>query len=634
MNTPSSRWSEGFAGVAIAAAVAAAILFVAAQNFLFFHTTAELFAVAVAFGVFFIAWNTRRIAANGFFLSLGVLYLYVGVIDLLHTVAFKGLGVLDGGSANLATQLWLAARLLESVGLLASLMLVRRQASGELLHAVYGGGTAVVLASMFWLGIFPDAYVEGVGLTDFKIYSEYLVVLLLLAALLVLVARREAFSRRSFSILLAMFAFKILAELVFTTYAEVTEFAVQVGHLLKICSFYLAYLATIKAVLADPYELLFHDLEATRESLAQSEERFRQAISPAPVAVFSLDRELRFTWLYNPQILSLRPDAVGRSLQEVYQGQDGERLGSLCRRVIEVGIGVRQRVRLEHGDGGNFEVTLEPLRGHGIRAVTGIIGTAIDVTELMEARAEAERANEAKSRFLAAASHDLRQPFQAMRLFHHLLDQQLADVRQREISRKLSEAMSGGEGLLNSLLDISTLEAGRITPSISEVPVREVLAQVTGELEPQATAKGLSLRVVPCSAVVRSDPVLLTRMVRNLLTNAVRYTRDGRVLVGCRRSGSHLRIEVWDTGPGIPADKLDAIFEDFYRLESGREGDGRGLGLGLSIVSRLARLLQHRASVRSWPGRGSVFSIEVSLAGYSGVDDGVILPHPTKVAAP
>lgn len=231
---------------------------------------------------------------------------------------------------------------------------------------------------------------------------------------------------------------------------------------------------------------------------------------------------------------------------------------------------------------------------------------------LAQARNEAERANEAKSRFLAAASHDLRQPFQAMCLFHQIVADALHGMPASKAAKALGDAIASGEDLLNSLLDLSTLEAGVTKVEIADVPICEILDTVANDLGAIASDKGLALRVRSCSAVIRSDPVLLKRIIRNLTINAIRYTERGSVLIGCRiRHPHHLLVEVWDTGIGISSDKMSQIFEDFYQINNVERDRAKGIGLGLSIVDRMARMLGHEVSVRSLPGRGSVFSVKV-----------------------
>lgn len=241
--------------------------------------------------------------------------------------------------------------------------------------------------------------------------------------------------------------------------------------------------------------------------------------------------------------------------------------------------------------------------------------TALKLSEerLRQAMLAARQANDSKSRFLAAASHDLRQPLQALRLYLDTLDSQLDDRLHRRILNGALAALSAGEDLLRNYLDVSVLEAGILAPTVTTVAVQPLLVGLVRELNATAQEKGLTLRLVPCDTVVASDAALLRRLLRNLIANAIRYTAKGGVLVGCRRRGDVLRIQIWDTGIGIPADKMGAVFEDFYQIGNSERDRTRGLGLGLSVVDRTARLLGHNIAVSSRLGKGSVFTVSVPL---------------------
>ncbi|PWC75592.1 histidine kinase [Azospirillum sp. TSH64] len=239
--------------------------------------------------------------------------------------------------------------------------------------------------------------------------------------------------------------------------------------------------------------------------------------------------------------------------------------------------------------------------------------------KLSRALEEKERANQAKGRFLSAANHDLRQPFQALRLFHHILMERLADTRDHAIAEKMGEALDAGEKLLHALLEVATLDAGVVRPQLADVPVSAVFEDLLAEFRGMAAEKGLALRAMPTRMVIRTDRTLLTRMLGDLVRNAIRFTDEGRVTIGCRhqgnRQGRWLRIEVWDTGTGIPPEQLDNIFEDFVQLGNPERDRRQGLGLGLAKVRRKAALLAHAVEVRSLQGRGSVFAVSVPVVG-------------------
>ena len=233
--------------------------------------------------------------------------------------------------------------------------------------------------------------------------------------------------------------------------------------------------------------------------------------------------------------------------------------------------------------------------------------------DLRIARDEADRANQAKTRFLAAASHDMGQPFQAMRLFIDLLDKRFAGTPDHELVRNLMKAHQSGERMLAGLLDLSRLESGAVQARPASFALDELLERLGDEFRPLAGNRGLTLTVRRCDGAILSDPVLLHQIIANLLANAVRYTAEGRILLACRRRGGHIRIEVWDTGIGIPADRLEDIFEEFRRIDQMEQADFRGVGLGLSIVRRTAALLDHPVSVCSRPDHGSMFAITVPM---------------------
>ncbi len=238
-----------------------------------------------------------------------------------------------------------------------------------------------------------------------------------------------------------------------------------------------------------------------------------------------------------------------------------------------------------------------------------------DATEqLAQKKEEAEHANQAKSRFLAAASHDLRQPLHALGLFVASLHDKPVSAEVNRTVRQIEKSVAAMQDLLDALLDISRLDAGVVTPKIVEFPVYRLVAAMEANYALNAQRKGIVLCTVPCSASVRSDPILLERILLNLVSNAVRYTVRGKVLLGCRRAGDCLRIEVWDTGIGIAEDQQRLVFDEFYQAAEARLHEERGLGLGLAIVDRLARLLDHPITLRSRPGKGSVFTVRVPLA--------------------
>jgi PAS domain S-box-containing protein len=372
--------------------------------------------------------------------------------------------------------------------------------------------------------------------------------------------------------------------------------------------------------------------------------RFNQRVLEAALenmtqGISVVDRELRLVaWNRRYAELFGFPDEllqVGRPVEDLarwavgrgYAGTGHEPGEAVMRRLSHMRAGTPHLSERRFPDGTVVEIRGNPMPGGGF------VATFTDVTAfrhaereliranetleqrvdertsaLAEASAAAERANRAKTRFLAAVSHDLAQPLNAARLFAHALGQQLGETPQRAAVDHIDGALGSAEGLLAGLLDMSRLDAGRMTPQLQSFRIDELLAGLASEFGVLARDKGLELHWVPCRQWVRSDPQLLRRVLQNFLANAVRYTVQGRIALGCRRRGESLRIEVWDTGPGIAEADRAVIFEEFRRLDRG----GQGLGLGLAIAERIARLLDHPLTLRSQPGRGTVFAIEVA----------------------
>ncbi|PWC75722.1 PAS domain-containing protein [Azospirillum sp. TSH64] len=354
----------------------------------------------------------------------------------------------------------------------------------------------------------------------------------------------------------------------------------------------------------------------TEEALRVAEERVRTGLRNSGVVVLNQDRDLRYNWAHS-EWLGFSPDAlIGRTDADLCsQREDADGMMALKHRVMESGVGAREEVRIHcKGEDRFFDLTVDPLLDPSGR-VEGVTCAAVEVTdrkkaeaELRRAREEADQANDGKSKFLAAASHDLRQPVQSLYLFTAALSDRLQGHAALPILDNIRQGLDTLKSLLDGLLDMSRLESGKIVATPVEVRLNQMLGRLVAEYGPRAAQKGLVLRAVPTRAWVRTDPAHLERILRNLVENALRYTTRGKVLLGCRRTPSGMRVEVWDTGAGIPADRLEDIFEEFTQLGERSE---RGLGLGLAIVKRLSRLLGHPVTVRSWEGKGSVFAVEL-----------------------
>ena len=291
---------------------------------------------------------------------------------------------------------------------------------------------------------------------------------------------------------------------------------------------------------------------------------------------------------------------------------------------IAGGNGAVLTVFMQQMPDGGFVISFTDVTAErqAIRAVTEAKETleqrVLDRTlDLEDALAEAERANASKSRFVAAASHDLLQPLSAAKLYVASLEQDLQAAQPRAVAAKAGNALQAVENILGALLDISKLDSGLASVHFSPVALDDMLTQICDELRPMATAKGLGFRLLRTGALVRSDATYLRRILQNLISNALRYTGSGRVLVGARQFHGTVRVEVWDTGPGIAEHEQERVFGEFQRLHATASA-ADGMGLGLAIVERACALLRHPLALRSEVGRGTVFTVELPRCSKSG----------------
>ncbi len=389
--------------------------------------------------------------------------------------------------------------------------------------------------------------------------------------------------------------------------------------------------ATFAAEIAlAPYEtddgLIVVSIVRDLSHLERSELHFQNFLESAPDAMIIVDDEGRIT-IVNEQaerMFGYRRDELLGECIDMLLPQELRSSHTAHRRTYTENPRVRpmgqgQSLVGRRRDGSEFpvEISLSPVNSDGGRFVCSVLR---DVTlrrqmeqDIIAAQQAAERANKANSAFLAAASHDLRQPVQALSLLNGALRRIVTDERALQIVYSQDASLTAMTNLLNSLLDISRLDAGAVTPEVEEFPMQRLIDRLSAEFARQAQHKGLDFTAEPCRFVVRSDPNLLAEVITNLVSNAVRYTDKGGIRLACVEDGGSCRVEVIDTGIGIADDQIEDIFREFHQCKA-KGASKEGFGLGLAIVRRLTDLLGHRVDVESDIGRGSTFAVTVPVA--------------------
>lgn len=650
----------------------------AKQNYLLFHTLAEGFAILVAALIYVVATRTYKHARNDFLLFLGTAYFFVAIVDFLHLLTFHGMVVFPEYDSNVPTQLWIAGRYLDSLSLLLATVFLKRRLPRRAAFWLYACLTAALAASIMWLGLFPAAYVEGLGLTPFKVASEYVISGILLLAIWQLRARREFVEPGMNRLLVAAMAVTIAAELSFTLYTDVYGIMNLVGHLLKILAYYLIYLAIVARGLESPYAeiaRLNDDLEgrvatrtgelsaanreleaeiAERESIEAERERLLERLLAQNEELQAKETELQeMVEQREASLAELAATFSSIPAGVVINAPDQTivRLNAAAEAILGITPALRnlppeeqlRRVPRETLAGEPIPASETPLaralRGEtlvGYRMVlrhpdrrvwvsasaAPILGPegrllgAVTVFTDITALRELEEQREA---FIRTVSHDLRQPLtviqgQAQLLKGRLARAGLPERDVRGVEAMIVNAKRMGQ-MIADMVEATRLETGQLQLHRETLD----LYSFVRELAPRLVANGDDgrLHVAPPAEpwLVLGDGERLERVLGNLVGNALKYSPPGTpVQVTFARREGEIVTNIADQGRGIPPGDLPHLFDRYYRAAVVRERR-EGLGLGLYIARLLVEAHGGKIWVESQEGQGSTFSFSLPLAG-------------------
>lgn len=637
-------------------------------NYLLFHGLAEIFSILIAGTIAIVAINCWGLVRNQYVLFIGISYLFVGFLDILHTLAFKGMPIFKDYDYY-APQLWIAARYLESISMLIGLSLLgsEKRVSLPWSMAGYSIVTAGLVASIFYFKVFPVCFVAGQGLTDFKVFSEYIICTIMLGNIALLYWRRQHFTPQVYRLLSGSAILMIGMELCFTLYFSdsMSDAFNKIGHLLKIGTFYLMYKAVIVTAFRDPMQLLFRELgeqEAELESrvierthqLAESEKLFHAICDTSPMAIYMSSGVEQLGGYINPTFTRL----FGYTINEVpsvaawwplaypdpeYRRWVSEEWASRVARAIET-----------RGEIEPMDVVVTAKNGDKKYITWGFVSIGeqnwafgLDLTARKEAEAElelhrhhleamveerttaltlakeaAEAANRAKSTFLATMSHELRTPLNAIMGMTELAQRRAIDTKQIDQLSKVTKASRNLLAIITDILDMSRIEADRLRFQSIDFRLDQVIENVSNLMHGLADEKHLELRIEIAPAVTRlslqGDPQRLGQILTNLVANAVKFTDAGAVTVSARlieetATDFKLRFDVQDTGIGISVEDQTRLFRAFEQIDGSFTRKYGGSGLGLAISKQLVKLMHGDIHVESELGAGSTFWFTVRL---------------------
>lgn len=625
--------------------LAVAVLFVlyltSLYSFVLFHALVELFSIMIAAAIFILIWNFRPFFRDTFLFSIGVAYIAVGAIDLIHTLAYKGMGVFIGYDSNLPTQLWLAARYLQALALLIAPVFIGRQVRAEWLLVGYGSVSVLLLASIF-SGIFPTAFVEGVGLTPFKIASEYIIILILIAAGFFLFRRRRELNPQAMRWMVLSLLFTIGGEMVFTSYITVYGIVNIVGHYLKVFAFYCIY----KAIIETGAMSIYADVEKlirTEKALRQSEANERARVTELEALMDAVPAVVWITHDPDSQVvtgnrasydlLGLPPGGnqslsapAGEVTHNVRVYKDGKELAPHdlpLQRSAREGIALENYEETIAFEGqtrylfGNVTPLLQPdgTPGGAVAAFVDISALKHAQAELEEYAARLEHSNQELEQFAFVASHDLQEPLRKVMAFsdrlHQLLEGRLSEQEIDYLERVMA-ATRRMQAMIDGLLAYS-----RVTTQahpFERVDLGEIIEDVVSDLELRLERTGgrVTVRDIPS---IEADPMQMRQLFQNLINNALKFhipgvTPEIEITApagnGLRPNGRSLSIFVRDNGAGFEQENAERIFRPFERLH-GR--DVEGTGMGLAICSKIVERHGGKIHAESAPGAGATFII-------------------------
>jgi PAS domain S-box-containing protein len=648
----SANMKKYMSAISIMSKVSIAILLllmlyhISSNNYLLFHCITEIASIVIGFSIFIITKNTYKFSQNDNFLFLGSAFAIVSSIDILHVLAYKGMGVFATNTANLPTQLWIIAKYLQSAAFI--IFCIRLHGKRKLLKIQYITTAfymlaGVLLLTVFVWDVFPVCYIEGVGLTRFKIISEYVISSLLTIVLVLLVRNRNKLAE-SISIILPMsLVLNIAAELCFTQYINVNDYSNMVGHILKVGYFYLLYKAIIETTLDKPYDMLFHkvtdsnrNLETRTHQLLQinkklkeSKNNYQTLLDFLPFAVFAhCNRKVVFV---NNEVLKLLglnhySDILGKDILEFihsdYYELADERINQVYNgEVTELKV---MKMLTLNKNVINVETKAVPYNFKGEKAGLVVIR---DIKERMDAEEKERKLKEAleydriKNEFMANISHELRTPlnviFGATQLIEYYAENDIICENRSSIS-KCSKSMKQNSyrmlRLVNNLIDLTKLDSGFMQLNLTNENIVSVVEDITLSVASYIESKNITLEFDTEieEKYIACDTDIIERIILNLLSNAVKFTPpEGEISVNIYDKGEHVEISVKDSGIGIAEDKQQLIFDRFRQVDKSLTRNTEGSGIGLNLVKSLVNLHEGEISVHSKVGCGSEFIIKL-----------------------
>lgn len=579
-------------------------------NYLLFHSLTEIASVVVAIIIFILVLNAYKRIDNTFILIIGVSYLFVGIINLLHTLAYSGLSVFVDRSANLPTQLWLASRYLESLSFLFGLIFISKRIKFRYVFSLYFVISSLLLMSIFWWKNFPQAFDPVSGLTDFKIYSEYFLSTVFFVSLVFLYLKRRQIDRSVFKLLNYALALALLTELFFTLYISVFDYFNLLGHLLKLFSFYLIYLALVELSIRQPHRLLYRNLKKSEKKYADLFAHMSSGFALHKIITDEKGRAVDYSYIEANRAFG---DLTGLDIEKISGKKVTELIPGIkddpANWIERYGRVALQRENLK------FEQYAKDFnRYYSISAYSPSPGFFATIFEDITRE---KNIDQAKSDFVSFVSHEFKTPLTSMSLNIELLkriQKQSFSEEQEALLQDLQTSVAEMKDFISTLLNVSRIETGKIFVNKDPLDVGIQMNVLLSRVSSLIKKKGITVtrnyqRNIP---IIFIDETAFDLIVNNILTNAIRYTPQGGKIEICLKADKDvLSLSIRDNGMGISQENKLLVFSKMFKSECRPQGgEMQNNGLGLFIAKSITDKQGIKLHFKSEQNKGTVFFVE------------------------
>jgi signal transduction histidine kinase len=549
------------------------------QSYLLFHTLVELFSVVVAFAVFIVTWNSRQMQDNRYLHLVGISYIFIGALDLLHTLTYKGMNIVPMGGFP-ANQFWIATRFLEALTFLLGFMVIRRpkKLSSDLIFLYYFVISVLIVLSILVWKNFPVCFVEGQGQTYFKIYAEYLIIAILLLAGLLLRKNKLQFSYSVYRLLLWSLLFTILSEFCFTLYVSIFGTVNEVGHYAKLIAFFLIYKANVETGFISPTNSIFKNLK-------DSEEKYRTLAENLPGLILRFDQHLQCIYSNSQAkskmaigkhalVTQLKPimELANKSSQiqsttfELHSGTD----------VLFYGVQVIPERRADD-DTSNFLVICQ------------------DVSELRSTERQLNALNGTKDKLFSIIAHDLKNPFSSLISFSELIRRSAHKLEREKIAAmadRMSSSARQAYALLENLLNWSRIQTGLLKPMPVLIQVNELFTEARELTAAAAQSKNITINFMTADdLLVFADHHMTATVIRNLISNALKFSYAGSEVTVCAKTNADMILfEIIDKGIGIAEEFQGQLLDLQNTFSASGTAAEKGTGLGLILCREFVEI--------------------------------------------